>query len=456
MADLYRQEEQLKKDQLNDIIADLTLPMNQTSIYYKIWIGLLLMIIAAATTMYVRQLKIGLGTTDMRDIASWGLYIANFVFLIAVSLVGSLISAILKLSSIKWATPLTRIAEIIAVAALFSALLIIVVDMGRPDRLWHIFIYGRLQSPIVWDIIVVNTYLVISLLLLYLPLIPDIAMLRKNMTHKPRWQQKMYKVLSLGWQGTSEQYKLLTISVNVLIVLIIPIAFSIHTVTSWLFASTLRPGWDSTIFGPYFVAGAFMVGSATVIMVMYVIRAKYACKHYISDFHFNMMGKLLVLTSLIYLYFNLNEFMVPAYKMKSGEGAHIIGLFTGEFAFLFWLVQIAGMMVPIILVLFKPFRKPKPLFIIATLVVIGAFFKRYLIVTPTMLHPFLPIQNYPASYHQYGPSFSEIMITTGSLAGVALVISIFIKLFPIIPIGETAQEEGISIETINSIQDEVN
>ncbi|NJO91078.1 MAG: polysulfide reductase NrfD [Chloroflexia bacterium] len=158
MTDLYRQEEQIKKEQFQEIVADLTIPMNQTSKYFKIWIVFLLLFIGVAAAMYVRQLKLGLSTTDMRDIASWGVYIANFVFLIAVSLVGSLISAILKLSNVKWATPLTRIAEIIAVAALLSALAIIVVDMGRPDRLWHIFAYGRLQSPIVWDILVVNTY----------------------------------------------------------------------------------------------------------------------------------------------------------------------------------------------------------------------------------------------------------------------------------------------------------
>jgi molybdopterin-containing oxidoreductase family membrane subunit len=450
MTDLYRQEEQVKKERLKEIITDLTVSMNRTNKSFKIWIGFLTILIALASFMYVRQLNYGLGTTDMRDIASWGLYIANFVFLIAVSLVGSLISAILKLSHVRWATPLTRIAEIIAVAALFVALAIIVVDMGRPDRLWHIFAYGRLQSPIVWDILVVNTYLIISLLLLYIPLIPDIALLRKNMAGKPKWQQTMYKLLSLGWQGTEDQVKLLNRSILALMILIVPIAFSIHTVTSWLFAATLRPGWDSTIFGPYFVAGAFMVGAASVIVVMYFIRQRYKCKHYITDEHFNKMGKLMVLTSVLYLYFNLNEFMVPAYKMKSVEGVHISDLFEGEFALIFWFVQIAGMIIPIILMIFKSFRKPVPLLIIAVFIVTGAFLKRYLIVTPTLLNPYLPVQNYPLSYHHYNPTFSEITITLGSIAMVALIISLFIKLFPIIPISETADERGVDTVTINN------
>jgi len=217
-----------------------------------------------------------------------------------------------------------------------------------------------------------------------------------------------------------------------------------------LFASTLRPGWDSTIFGPYFVAGAFMVGAAAVIVTMYIVRKVYNFNEYITDRHFDLMGKLLVLTSLVYLYFNLNEFMVPAYKMKSGESAHILGLLVGEYSLLFWGVQILGMILPILLMILKPFRKPKPLMIISGAVVIGAFLKRFLIVTPTLLHPFLPVQNYPDSYHHYNPTFSEMMITVGSIAGIALIITLFIKLFPIIPVYETAHEKGFSDDIINN------
>lgn len=444
MREVYRKEEQEQRLQLEQIVTDLTLPINKTYPSFKIWVGFLLLLIALGAAMYVQQLIYGLSVTDMRDIASWGLYISDFVFLIAVSLVGSLITAILKLSNIKWTTPLTRIAEIIAVGGVVGALSIIVVDMGRPDRLWHIFVYGRIQSPIVWDIIVVNTYLVISLLLLYLPMIPDLALLRKNLMHKPRWQRRVYEVLSLGWQGTDDQFKILERSINVLIVLIVPVALAIHTVTSWLFATTLRPGWDSTIFGPYFVSGAFMVGAAAVILVMYIVRVRYNYSNYITDFHFDMMAKLLVLTSLVYLYFNINEYLVPAYKMKALEGEHINGLFLGNFAPIFWFVQIAGMVIPIFLMIFSPFRKPKAVLVISVFVIIGAFLKRFLIVTPTMLHPFLPVQNYPESYHHYTPTLPETLIVVGSLAGVALVITLFMKLFPIIPIWETAHEKGIS------------
>ena len=241
----------------------------------QIWTGVLCLLILNGVVSYIFQLKYGLSVTGMSNYVSWGIYISNFVFFVAISLVGSLISAILKLSNAKWSIPLTRIAEIIAVANIMFAGLIIIVDMGRPDRITNILIYGRIQSPIVWDVLVVSTYLVISILLLYIPLLPDLALLRDKMKGLPKWQHQLYKILSLGWIGSEEQYRILHKSVNMLAVIIIPVALGIHTVTSWLFASTLRGGWNSTNFGPYFVAGAFVVGAAGVIALMYGARRKY-------------------------------------------------------------------------------------------------------------------------------------------------------------------------------------
>jgi molybdopterin-containing oxidoreductase family membrane subunit len=449
MIDFYRKDEEIQKDRLHDIFSDLTYLMKSTSLLFKVWVGLLLILILSAGYFYYTQFVTGLGVTGLRDIVSWGTYIATFVFLIAVSLVGSLISAILKLIKIKWVTPLTRIAEIIAVGSLIGALTIIVFDMGRPERLWHIMVYGRLQSPIVWDILVVNTYLVISLLLLYIPLIPDFALMSKKFGQK-EYLKKLFRILAIGWQGTEKQFKIMNRSIYALMVLIVPVAFSIHTVTSWLFASTLRPGWDSTIFGPYFISGAFMVGAAAVVVVMYFVRLNVKLKSYISNDHFNLMGQLLVLTSMVYLYFNLNEFLVPAYKMKIAEGVHLKSLLESEYALLFWLVQIVGMILPIILLVFKKFRKPVSLTVISGLVIAGAFLKRYIIVVPTLLHPYLPVQNYPEYYHHYTLTTAEIMITLGCLAGVSLIITMLIKLLPVIPIVETAHEKGIHNETINN------
>lgn len=223
---------------------------------------------------------------------------------------------------------------------------------------------------------------------------------------------------------------------RVLAILIIPVALAIHTVTSWLFAATLRPGWDTTIFGPYFVTGAFVAGVAAVIMAMYIYRLRYKLQDYFTDYHFDMMSKLLVLVCLVYLYFNINEFLVPGYKMKQGDAAHLHELFQGKWAGMFWSVQILGLALPIILLIMKPFRKPLPSFIISIFVVLGAWFKRYLIVIPTMQHPFLPIQNVPENFHTYHPTGVEIMITLGSFAASLLIITALVKLFPVITMWE--------------------
>ncbi len=271
---------------------------------------------------------------------------------------GSLVSAILKLTNAKWRTPLTRISEMIAVAAILLAGLVIVVDMGRPDRFLNVIFHARIQSPITWDVIVITTYLFISILLLYLPLLPDLALMRDRLKNIPRWQQKMYAFMANNWKDTPAQKKILNKAVTILSVLIIPVAFGIHTVTSWLFATTLRPGWDSTNFGPYFISGAFMVGAAGVIAAMYIFRKFYSLEKYITTSHFDKMGKLLVLLSLVYLYFNINEYFIPAYKMKGSEADHLNELFTGSYAPMFWAVQIGGMIIPIIILMFNKERKP--------------------------------------------------------------------------------------------------
>ncbi len=425
--------------QQQEIFNDL-LPQKKIGLPRKIWTGTLIVLCILGALAYIKQLNEGLQVTGMRDYASWGIYISTFVFFVAVSLVGSLISAILHLTKTEWKTPLTRIAEMIALGAIMFAGLIIIVDMGRPERLFNIFLYGRIQSPIIWDVVVISTYFFISLLFFYIPALPCIAICRDQMVDIPKWRKKLYKVLALGWTGTDRQYKLMHKGINSMAILIIPVALSIHTVTSWLFATTLRPGWDSSIFGPYFVAGAFMVGAAAVIVAMYIFYKYYHLEKYITDRHFDNMGKLLVMLGLVYLYFNINEYIVPGYKMKTFEAVYLKDLFTGKDAPMFWLVQVFGMFFPIILLLFKQARKPFPIFLISILVVVGAWFKRFLIVVPSLLHPFLPMQYAPESWKYYSPTLDEWAITIGAIAGVLLVITILARLFPVIPIWEMVEK----------------
>ena len=406
-----------------------------------VWTGTLILICIIGAFAYSRQLKQGLVVTNMRDYVSWGIYISNFVFFVAISLVGSLITAVLRLADVHWSTPLTRIAEIIAVSAIVFASIIIVVDMGRPERFLNLFIHGRLQSPIIWDVVVIGTYFFLSILLLYFPLLPDLKILIKNDNGSPKWLNKFYRFLGSFWRGSKEQFKISNRAITILCITIIPVAFAIHTVTSWLFATTYRPGWDSTNFGAYFISGAFLVGAGAVVVAMYVFRKAYRLENYITDFHFERMGRIVVLLAFLYLYFNINEYLIPAFKMKKPEESHLTNLFTGEFAPLFWFAILVGMIIPIIIMLFRRGRKPFPMFIAGIMVVIGAWFKRYLIVTPTLLHPFLPMDNAPRSFHHYFPSWEEWAIAMGSLSGALLVITLFARIFPIVPIHETIVED---------------
>ncbi len=408
----------------------------------RIWTFGLLIICLIGVYAYYRQIRYGLVVTEMRDYASWGIYISNFVFFVAISLVGSLITAVLRLANVKWSTPLTRIAEIIAVSAIVFASIIIVVDMGRPERFTNLALHPRIQSPIMWDVVVIATYFVISLLLLYLPLLPDLQILNNNKNKNSRFQNRIYKFLGSFWKGTPEQFRISDRSVWILCVAIIPVAFTIHTVTSWLFATTYRPGWDSTNFGAYFISGAFLVGGGAVLVAMYLFRKYYRLENYITDKHFDNMGKVVVMLALVYLYFNINEYLVPAFKMKKPEEEHLHALFAGRYALLFWFCIIVGMLIPMFILLFKKGRRAFPAFIAGVMVVVGAWFKRYLIVTPTLLHPFLPMQDVPESYKHYFPSWEEWAIAMGSLAGALLIITLFARLFPIIPIHETVMEKN--------------
>lgn len=413
-----------------------------------IWVAALIVICLIGMYAYYLQLRDGLVVTAMGDYVSWGIYISNFVFFVAISLVGSLITAIFRLANIQWSTPLTRISEIIAVSAIFFASIIIIVDMGRPERLINLFFHPRLQSPIIWDVVVIGTYFLISILLLYLPLLPDLKIMIRNQNPKNKWQLKFYKFLGSFWSGSAEQKNINSKSIMILCIMIIPVAFCIHTVTSWLFATTYRPGWDSTNFGAYFVSGAFLVGSGAVVTAMYVFRRVYKLENYITDLHFDRMGKAVVLLAFLYLYFNINEYLVPAFKMKKPEEIHLNELFAGHFAPMFWFAIFVGMLIPIIILVTKKGRRPHMVFIAGVMVVIGAWFKRYLIVTPTLLHPFLPMKDVPEKFMNYFPSWQEWAIACGSLAGALLIITIFARYFPIIPIHSTITGEDENAEQL--------
>jgi molybdopterin-containing oxidoreductase family membrane subunit len=406
-----------------------------------LWITLLVVIIVAGIIAYIDQLIKGQVVTNMRDYALWGIYISNFVFFVATSFVGSVTVAILRLTKNSWRTPLVRIAEIISVAAIIMAGITIMIDMARPDRLLNLFVHARLQSPITWDVIIIPTYIVISLLLLYFPLLPDFAILKKYFAKTKPKLSKWYGRLSLKWTGSQAQKAIQQKSIRIIAIMIIPVGLLLQTIDAWLFSTTYRIGWDSTNFAPYFISGAFVAGVGALIVVIYIVRWAKKLKNYITESHFDKLGKFLVLACLTYLYFNVNEYFIPYFTAKKGEMVHLETLFTGSYAPLFWLVMIGGLALPILVLLFKKGRKPLPMLLVGILVVLGSWWKRYIIVTPTLLHPFLPIQGVPESWHHYFPSLHEWLITSATLAMAFLIITLLVRYLPVIPIQRTADEQ---------------
>jgi len=406
-----------------------------------IWTSFLILVIIIGVIAYADQLIKGQVVTNMRDYALWGIYISNFVFFVATSFVGSVAVAILRLSEKKWRTPIVRIAEIITLASIAMAGITIMIDMARPDRLLNLFVHARLQSPITWDVIIIPTFLAVSFLLLYFPLLPDLAILKKYYEKTSPTASKWYGKLSLNWTGSEVQKKIQTKSIKIVALLILPVGLILQTIDAWLFSTTYRIGWDSTNFAPYFISGAFVAGVGALITVIFVVRKFRHLENYITDLHFDKLGKLLTLACLIYLYFNINEYALPVFTAKKGELPHLDTLFTGHYAPLFWFVTIGGLLIPIIVLLFKKGRKPLPMFFIGLTVVIASWWKRYVIVTPTLLHPFLPIQGVPESWHHYFPSLHEWLITSATLAAALLIITLLVRFLPVIPIQRTAEEQ---------------
>lgn len=411
-----------------------------------IWTTSLIIISIAGIIAYIDQVIKGQIVTNMNDYALWGIYISNFVFFVATSFVGAVTVAILRLTKNTWRTPIVRIAEIISLAAIIMAGLTIMIDMGRPDRLLNLFIYGRMQSPIIWDVIIIPTSIAVCLLILYFPLLPDMAILKKYYSETKPKLSKWYGRLSLNWTGSEKQKSIQLKSIHIVALILIPVGFMLQTVDAWLFSTLFRVGWDSTNMGGYFIAGAAVAGIGALVAVIYIIRRAYHLENYITEFHFDKLGKFLVLTCLIYLYFNINEYVIPEFTSKKEEVTHLNHLYSGQFAPLFWFVNIGGLIIPIIVLLFKKGRKPLTMFIIALLVVVGSWWKRFLIVTPTLLHPFLPVQGVPESWHHYFPSFHEWIITIATLAMALLIITVLVRYLPVIPIQRTADEQSL-IET---------
>lgn len=408
----------------------------------RVWIASLLAVCAMALVAWVYQLANGLRVTNMRNYVSWGTYMTNFVFFIGISHAGTLISAILRVTDVGWRRPITRMAEAITVIALLVGASMVMIDMGRPDRLMNLILHGRFQSPILWDLVSVTTYLTGSFLYLYVAMIPDMPILARHARERGRSRVlvRLYELLSLGYRESPEHRRRLARALGAMAVIIIPVAVSVHTVVSWVFGMTLRPGWHSTIFGPYFVIGAIFSGTAAIITAMVLFRRAYHLEQYLRPEHFHKLAKILLVLSLLYAYFALSEYLTTWYGGTEID-SRLLSLLAGKTAVgaWFWAWAIFGLFVPIGLLLFPSRRSLASIMTASILVNIGMWIKRYLIVVPTMETPFLRAQSAGLTLH-YFPSLVECTITAGAFAGFLLLYTLFSRIFPILSIWETAED----------------
>ncbi len=387
------------------------------------------------------QLYHGLTVTGMGSPVFWGFYITNFVFFIGISHAGTLISAILRIANAEWRRAITRSAEVITVLVILFGAGNIILDLGRPDRMLNVFFNGRLQSPLLWDVCSITGYITGSTIYLYLPLIPDIAILRD---HVHDWRHGLYDLLSLGWTGTPAQVHVLESSIAIMALIVIPVAISVHTVVSYVFSMTIQPMWHSSIFGPYFVVGAIFSGIAALIIAMAILRWAYGLNDYLRPIHFQNLGALMLVMSCLWLYFTGCEFLTTWY----GAGPDEMGIFwskiSGHYAPYFWTMVATCFIIPFS-VLVSPLRKTVAWTVIASIpVCIGMWLERFLIVVPTLVRPRLPF----AGGH-YSPSWVEVSLFAACIAGFALLYVLFTRFFPIVSIWEVREGQEHAVDEVS-------
>jgi len=398
---------------------------------FRLWATALAGVVAWALIAWTWQLVHGLGATHLGRPVYWGLYITNFVFFIGVSHAGTLISAILRIVHAEWRRPITRMAEVITVLVLFFGVGNVLLDLGRPDRALNVILHPHLRSPLLWDVSSITVYLTCSSVYLYLPLIPDIALLRDRTAG---WRHRLYARLANGWTGTPAQWHRLERAISIMAILVIPVAVSVHTVVSWVFAMTIQPMWHSSIFGPYFVVGAIFSGIAAIITAMVIVRKVYHLEEYLQPVHFNNLGLLLLVMACLWLYFTFAEHLTTWYAQEPNELNVFNAKVFGRFAPLFWAMLVFCFIVP-----FTILANPRTRTIAGTLVAsisvnIGMWLERFTIVVPSLSNPRAPVHTFI-----YSPSWVEWSLMAGCFAAFALLYMGFTKLFPIISIWELPQ-----------------
>ncbi len=377
----------------------------------------------------------GMGTAGINRPVYWGFFIATFVFWVGISHAGTMISAVLRLLKVDWRRPITRGAEAMTAFALLMAALFPFIHLGRVWKFyWMVpypnnrFMWPNFQSPLMWDMVAIFTYLIGSTLYLYLAMIPDLAMARD---HTSKWRKKLYRILSLGWRGTEAEWHKLQRALGIFSVAIIPIFLSVHSIVSWDFAVTIQPRWHSTIFAPYFVIGAIYSGLAALASILVTVRRGMHLQEFLRAEHFDALGKLVMVAGMAWTYFWFAGFIVEWYGNEPVTRELIYEEVAGKLAPFFYL-QMSANLIPIVLLVFKKVRTTPWLLLVATLLVnVGMYTERVLIVVGSLQRNFMPF-----NWGDYRPTWVEVSIVVMTFAGFALLYTLFSRIFPYVPVWE--------------------
>lgn len=384
----------------------------------------------------VMLLSNGVGLWGLNMPVAWGFAIVNFVWWIGIGHAGTLISAILFLFKQDWRTSINRFAEAMTLFAVCCAGMFPLLHLGRPWLFYWLFPYPssmgtwpQFRSPLVWDVFAVSTYLTISLVYWYTGLIPDLATMRDR--SKSKLGQTLYGIFALGWRGSARHWHRYEVAYLLLAGLSTPLVVSVHSVVSLDFAVSVLPGWHTTIFPPYFVAGAIYSGFAMVLTLVIPVRRIFKLESIITPRHLDNMSKVMLATALMVFYGYLTEAFFAWYSANPYEGFMMWNRMTGPYAFQYWMLILCNGIIPQLL-WFKTIRRnPIVLFVISIIVNIGMWLERYMIVVTSLHRDFLP-----SSWDMYSGSRWDWMLYLGTFGFFFFAMMLFIKWVPMIPIFE--------------------
>lgn len=416
-------------------------PFKKASIRFWIAIGILTAIVMLGIVAWIVQLQQGMGVAGFSGRSFWAIDLTNVVTIIGVSYGGAVISAILLLTGATWRAPLARIAEGMAVVTVVIGAAFVIPHLGRPDRLLNMITQPNFKSPVFWDFVAITTYMVASFTFFFLPLIPDMAILRH--THPEelgRGRRFLYRVCSQGWIGSPRQHRVLRGAIGVIAILIIPLAVSVHSVLSWAFSLVSRPGWHESIWAPYFVIAALYSGVALVVLITAGFRRGYHLEAFITERHFVRLGFLMAALGATYLYLTFADILPGAYVGEMGVSEVIYDTLLGDYAISFWTFIVAGAIVPILLVALPRTRNTGGMVVASALIVIAMWLKRLVMVSET--------SHYDQLTRSFGQHYQFTWVSISiTLAGVAAIPLLLMLLFRVVPILAIDEVETLAAKT---------